>query len=315
MKTYAFGVDVGGTTVKMGLFTTEGDLLDKWEIPTRTEHGGESVLPDIASSIRETLTERAIAAQDVEGIGIGVPGPVDGDFTVHKCVNLGWGVFNLKDAMNILLPEIPNVAAGNDANVATLGELWKGGGKGRHSAVMVTMGTGVGGGVVVDGKIVAGRNGGAGELGHITVEPTETVPCACGKYGCLEQYASANGIVRLAKRMLAESEKPSALRAMESFTSKEICDLAREGEAMAAEIVGRFGEYLGRALSYVSCVVDPDVYIIGGGMSRAGSIVTDAIAAYYRKYAFHVSTATPVVLAKLGNDAGIYGCAKMVFST
>ena len=314
MKPYAFGVDVGGTTVKMGLFTTEGDLLDKWEIPTRTEHGGESVLPDIASSIREKLTERAIAAQDVEGIGIGVPGPVDGDFTVHKCVNLGWGVFNLKDAMNILLPEIPNVAAGNDANVATLGELWKGGGKGRHSAVMVTMGTGVGGGVVVDGRIVAGCNGGAGELGHITVEPAETVPCACGKYGCLEQYASANGIVRLAKRMLAESGKPSALRARETFTSKDICDLARQGEEMAAEILDRFGEYQGRALSYVSCAVDPDVYIVGGGMSRAGSIVTDAVTGYYRKYAFHVSTATPIVLAELGNDAGIYGCAKMVLS-
>ena len=314
MKPYAFGVDVGGTTVKMGLFTTEGDLLDKWEIPTRTENGGEAVLPDIAASIQKKMTERAIAAQDVEGIGIGVPGPVDGDFTVHKCVNLGWGVLNLKKAMNDLLPEIPNVAAGNDANVATLGELWKGGGKGRHSAVMVTMGTGVGGGVVVDGRIVAGCNGGAGELGHITVEPAETVPCACGKYGCLEQYASANGIVRLAKRMLAESGKPSALRARETFTSKDICDLAQQGEEMAAEIVDRFGEYLGRALSYVSCAVDPDVYIVGGGMSRAGSIVTDAVTGYYRKYAFHVSTATPIVLAELGNDAGIYGCAKMVLS-
>jgi glucokinase len=188
------------------------------------------------------------------------------------------------------------------------------GGKGRRSAVMVTLGTGVGGGVVVDGRIVAGCNGGAGELGHITVEPAETVPCACGKYGCLEQYASANGIVRLAKRMLAESGKPSALRARETFTSKDICDLAQQGEEMTAEIVDRFGEYLGRALSYVSCAVDPDVYILGGGMSRAGSIITNAITAHYRKYAFHVSTATPIVLAELGNDAGIYGCAKMVLS-
>ena len=311
---YCFGIDVGGTTVKCGFFRTDGTLVDKWEIPTRTENGGEGILPDIAVSIRGKLEEREIAAQEVEGIGIGVPGPVDGTFTVHKCVNLGWGVFNLKDAMNALLPEIPNVAAGNDANVATLGELWKGGGKGQRSAVMVTLGTGVGGGVVVDGRIVAGCNGGAGELGHITVEPTETVPCACGKCGCLEQYASANGIVRLAKRMLAESEKPSALREMETFTSKTICDLAREGEEMAAEIVDRFGEYLGRALSYVSCTVDPDIYIIGGGMSRGGSVITDAITTYYRKYAFHVSTDTPVALAELGNDAGIYGCAKMVLS-
>ena len=314
MKPYAFGVDVGGTTVKLGLFSTDGALLDKWEIPTRTENNGEQVLPDIAASVQAKLSEKGIASQEVEGIGIAVPGPVDGESTVYKCVNLGWGVFNLKERMNQLLPDIPNVTAGNDANVATLGELWRGGGKGHRSAVMVTLGTGVGGGVGVNDKIIAGANGGAGELGHITVNPDERVPCACGKYGCLEQYASANGIVRMAKVMLAQSDQPSALRGMERFTAKEICDLAREGEEMAGDIVARFGEYLGRALSFVSCTVDPDIYIIGGGMSRAGSIIIDTISKYYRKYAFHVSPATPIVRAELGNDAGIYGCARMVLS-
>ena len=312
MKPYAFGVDIGGTTVKLGLFTTEGNLLDKWEIPTVTENNGAAVLPDVAASIKAKLNEKNISAAEVEGIGIGVPGPVDSDYTVHKCINLGWGVFNVKQRMNELLPEIEKVAAGNDANVATLGELWQGGGKGFDSAVMFTLGTGVGGGVIVDGKIVAGKNGGAGELGHITVEPTETVQCNCGKYGCLEQYASANGIVRLAKGMLANCDTPSALRAMDSFTSKDICDLAREGEEMALTIVDRFGEYLGRALSFVSCTVDPDVFIIGGGMSRAGDIIVEPIMKYYRKYAFHVSTGTTASIAILGNDAGIYGCAKMV---
>ena len=314
MKPYVFGVDVGGTSVKLGLFSAEGTLLDKWEIPTRTQNGGEQVLPDIVASIQAKLTEKEIAPQQVEGIGIGVPGPVSPDFTVNKCVNLGWGVFNLKEKMNQLLPEIPNVAAGNDANVATLGELWQGGGKGRHSAVMFTLGTGVGGGIVVDDKIVAGINGGAGEVGHMTVNPTESVPCACGKYGCLEQYASANGIVRMGKVMLFQSYKPSKLREMENFTAKDICDLAREGEEMALDIVDRFGEYMGRAMSYVSCTVDPDICIIGGGMSRAGSIITDAILKYYRRYAFHVSTGTSIALAELGNDAGIYGCAKMILS-
>ena len=312
MKAYAVGVDVGGTSVKLGLFSTGGELLEKWEIPTRTENGGENILPDIAEAIQAKLTERNIEPDDVEGIGIGVPGPVDGNFTVHKCVNLGWGVFNLKEKMNELLPAVPRVAAGNDANVATLGELWRGGGKGRRSAVMVTLGTGVGGGVVVDGKIVAGINGGAGEIGHMTVEPAETVACACGKFGCLEQYASANGIVRMATGMLAQSAKPSVLRGMERFTAKDICDAARDGEEMAGEIVERFGAYLGRALSYISCTVDPDVYIIGGGMSRAGEIITETVLRYYRKYAFHVSAGTEIVLAELGNDAGIYGCAKMV---
>ena len=313
MHPYAFGVDVGGTTVKLGLFSRDGALLEKWEIPTRTQNNGEHVLPDIVASIRSKLSEKNIAPQNVEGIGIGVPGPVSADFTVNKCVNLGWGVFNLKDKRNQLLPEIPNVAAGNDSNVATLGELWQGGGKGYQSAVMFTLGTGVGGGVVVDGKIVAGANGGAGEVGHMTVEPGETVPCACGKYGCLEQYASANGIVRMGKVMLSQCDKPSALRDLERFTAKDICDLARNGEEMAMDIVERFGEYMGRAMSYVACTTDPDVFIVGGGMSRAGSIITDVMLKYYRKYAFHVSTGTSIALAELGNDAGIYGCAKMIF--
>ena len=312
MKPYAFGVDVGGTTVKLGLFSTDGALLEKWEIPTRTENNGEHVLPDIAASIQSKLTEQNIAPQDVEGIGLGVPGPVAADTTVNKCVNLGWGVFNLKERMNQLLPAIPKIAAGNDANVATLGELWQGGGKGYHSAVMFTLGTGVGGGIVVDDKIVAGTNGGAGEVGHMTVEPQESVPCACGKYGCLEQYASANGVVRMGKVMLFQSYKPSKLREMETFTAKDICDLARDGEEMALDIIDRFGEYMGRAMSYVSCTVDPDICIIGGGMSRAGSIITDAILKYYRRYAFHVSTGTSIALAELGNDAGIYGCVKML---
>ena len=314
MRPYAFGVDVGGTTVKLGLFSSDGVLLEKWEIPTRTQNSGENVLPDIAASIQSKLAEKNIPFQDVEGIGIGVPGPVSADFTVNKCVNLGWGVFNLKERMNQLLPEIPKIAAGNDANVATLGELWQGGGKGYHSAVMFTLGTGVGGGVVVNDQVVAGSNGGAGEVGHMTVEPGETVPCACGKYGCLEQYASANGIVRMGKVMLSESDKPSKLRDMERFTAKDICDLAREGEEMALDMVERFGEYMGRAMSYVACTVDPDICIIGGGMSRAGSIITDVILKYYRKYAFHVSTGTSIALAELGNDAGIYGCAKMVLA-
>lgn len=312
MQNYVFGADIGGTSVKLGLFTNDGRLVEKWEIPTRTANGGVHVLPDVAQSIISTMELHGIWADQVAGIGIGVPGPVDDSFTVNKCVNLGWGVLNIKEQMNVLLPDIPNVAAGNDANVATLGELWQGGGQGNQSAVMLTLGTGVGGGVVLDGKIVAGRNGGAGEIGHMTVEPDETVPCSCGKSGCLEQYASANGIVRMAKIMLSECDTPSKLRGIENFTSKHICDFAVAGDHMALKIIDRFGDYLGRAMSYISCTVDPEIFIIGGGMSRAGSIVTDSALKYYQKYAFHVSRATGVVIATLGNDAGIYGCAKMV---
>ena len=311
---YAFGVDVGGTTVKLGLFSGEGELLEKWEIPTRTAQDGQAILPDIVSSLQERLDLRDITTAAVAGIGIAVPGPVDEDGIVHGCVNLGWGDVNVKAAMNQLLPEIPSVTVGNDANAATLGELWKGGGAGHGSAVMFTLGTGVGGGVVVSNRVIAGAHGAAGELGHMTVEPTETIPCACGKCGCLEQYASANGIVRMGKRMLTQCDTPSPLREMATFTSKEICDLAREGDPMACTIVDRFGDYMGRALSFVAAAVDPDIFIIGGGMSRAGSVIIDAISKYYCRYAFHVSAATPIVPAELGNDAGIYGCACMVLS-
>lgn len=312
MKPYVFGVDIGGTTVKLGLFSVEGVLLDKWEIPSRKENGGAFVLPDIVQSIQDKMTEKGLTPDQIEGIGIDVPGPVGADATVYQCVNLGWGVFNIKTRMNELLPDIPHIEAGNDANVATLGELWQGGGKGRRSAAMFTLGTGVGGGVVIDGKIIAGTSGAAGEVGHITVNPDETVRCNCGKCGCLEQYASAQGIVRMAKVMLAESDQPSGLRAMEDFTAKEICDLARGGEKMALDIVERCGDYLGRAMSFVACTIDPEVFILGGGMSRAGAILTDAITKYFQKYAFHVSKNTPIVIATLGNDAGIYGCARML---
>lgn len=315
MKTHVIGVDLGGTSIKLGLFACGGGLLRKWEIPTDTADQGSRILPDIAASISAVLAEEGIPHGQVQGIGIGVPGPVDGNGTVNKCVNLGWGVFNLKERMNELLPDIPDVAAGNDANVAALGELWQGGGMGRRSAVLFTLGTGVGGGVVLDGRIVAGANGGAGEVGHITVEPRETVPCSCGKCGCLEQYASANGIVRLAGTMLAACDTPSKLRELPGFTAKDICDLAREGDPMAVRIVDRCGEYLGRAMSYVACTIDPDVFVVGGGMSRAGSVLTDAIGMYYRRYAFHPSTETPIGIARLGNDAGIYGGAKMILGT
>ncbi len=316
MKPYVIGADIGGTTVKLGLFTCAGDLLEKWEIPTRTEQDGAKILPDVAQTIRAALERRGVACGQVEGIGVGVPGPVDENHVVHKCVNLGWGVFSVRERMNELLPAIPNVHAGNDANVAALGELWQGGGKGRghKSAVMFTLGTGVGGGVVLNDRIVPGINGGAGEVGHMTVDPLETEVRSCGKRRCREQYASATGVGRLARRMLAQSDLPSQLREMDSFTSREICDLAREGEELARAVVDRCGDYLGRAMSYVSCTIDPAIYIVGGGMSRAGGILTDSISKYYQQYAFHVSARTGIVTARLGNDAGIYGCAKMILT-
>ena len=314
MSKYAFGADIGGTTVKLGLFSADGELLEKWEIPTRAENGGKAILPDVAVSVSGVMTARGIEASEIAGIGVGVPGPVDADGTVHKCVNLGWGILNIKAELGALLPGIARIEAGNDANVAALGELWKGAGLGMRSAVMLTLGTGIGGGVVLDGKIVSGANGGAGEVGHITINPEETIQCTCGKYGCLEQYASARGAAHLARAMLSECDEASPLRDMDGFTAKELCGCAAAGDLFSLRVLDRMGEMLGRAMSFISCTIDPDVFIIGGGMSRAGSIVTAPAERYFRKYAFHVSANTPVTIARLGNDAGIYGCAAMVLS-
>lgn len=314
MDSYVFGVDIGGTTVKLGLFSGQGALLDKWEIPTNIQDKGTHILPEVTQAITQKMEQANIAPPQVLGIGLDFPGPVIGDGIVTHCDNLGLERTEVKKEMARLMPDIPNIKVANDANAAALGELHQGGGKGYRSAVMFTLGTGVGGGVILDGSIFSGVNGAAGEVGHITVEHSETELCGCGKCGCLEQYASANGIVRLGKRMLAQCNTPSKLRSMDSFTAKDICDLAREGEEMARAILDRCCAYLGLAMSYVSCTVDPQVYIVGGGMSRAGAILTDAVRKHYRKFAYHPSTETPVVLAELGNDAGIYGCAGMVLA-
>ncbi|MBR2934737.1 MAG: ROK family glucokinase [Oscillospiraceae bacterium] len=313
MRSYAIGMDIGGTTVKLGLFDQDAHLLDRWEIPTHTQDNGNYILPEAVDSIRDRLAQHGLDSNQLAGIGVGVPGPVDETGIVNKCVNLGWDVFNVKAELERLLPGIPRVAVGNDANVATLGELWQGGGRGYASAVMLTLGTGVGGGVVIGSKILPGANGAAGEVGHMTVEPEENAPCTCGKRGCLEQYASANGIVFLAKRMLTQSQLPSPLRDISSFSAKDICDLARDEDELSKLILDRCGRYLGLAMSYIACTLDPQVFLIGGGMSKAGAVLLQPIERHYRKFAFHPSAHTPIVLAELGNDAGIYGCAAMVF--
>ena len=310
MKKYIFGVDLGGTTVKMGLFLSSGELLHTWEIPTRTEKGGKYILGDIADSVIETLREREISKDDVEGIGIGVPGPVGVDGTVFKCVNLGWDVFNVADRLQELTGL--KVKAGNDANVAALGEMWQGGGKGCHSLVMITLGTGIGGGIILNGEILSGTNGAAGEVGHIPVWDDETEMCGCGKRGCLEQYGSATGIVRVAKRYLKAHDEPSILRQYDDFTAKEVCDAAKENDAIAIEILDLVGKTLGKALACISCVVNTEAFVIGGGVSRAGSVLLDPIEKYFKEYAFHAARDTEFKLATLGNNAGIYGGAKMI---
>lgn len=309
MAKYCFGIDVGGTSVKMGFFDTEGNVLDKWEIPTRKEENGKYVLPDVASSILDKISEKLIDKAEIAGVGIGIPGPVDGTGLVRKCANLGWGVVDAKSELSKLLG-LP-VKVGNDANVAALGEMWKGGGKGYNSIVMVTLGTGVGGGIIVDGKIVSGSTGAGGEIGHIHIQDGEEDLCGCGNRGCLEQYASATGIVRLAKRKLESSEKESTLRSGE-VSAKTVFDAVKAEDGLAVEIAEEFGDYLGKGLAAIAAVVNPQAFVIGGGVSKAGTVVLDYIKKYYMPYAFSGCREAEFTLATLGNDAGIYGSAKMI---
>lgn len=310
MNKRIFGVDLGGTTVKLGLFDPEGSVLEKWEIVTRKEDSGKLILPDIADAIKKKMQEKNIAKEDVIGVGIGVPGPVDSDGVIYKAANLGWGVFSIKEELTGLLDGI-RVEAGNDANVAALGEMWRGGGQGYDNMVAVTLGTGVGGGIIVDGKILTGAKGAGGEIGHILVEEQETEVCGCGKTGCLEQYASATGVVRLANRRLAKDDKASVLRT-EKISAKDVWDAVKAGDELAIEVAEQFGEYLGKGLAAVACVVNPDIFVIGGGVSKAGSVLMDYMVEPYKKYVFHGSRETKFALATLGNDAGIYGAAKLV---
>ncbi|NLL78537.1 MAG: ROK family glucokinase [Clostridiales bacterium] len=309
MSKYCFGVDIGGTTVKMGFFNTEGEVLDKWEIPTRTENGGENILPDVAKAILAKMEEKGVSKEDVAGVGVGAPGPIDADGVVHVAVNLGWGVFNIEETLAKLTGM--SVKAGNDANVAALGEMWKGGGQGHNDLVAVTLGTGVGGGIIVNGKMLTGATGAGGEIGHIHVDDNESEACNCGNYGCLEQYASATGITRLANRMLAAVDTDSVLRQGE-VNAKTVFDAVKAGDALAMEIAEEFGECLGKALAAIAGVVNPEIFVIGGGVSKAGQVVLDYIRKYYVKYVFHGSRDAEFALATLGNDAGIFGAARLV---
>lgn len=312
MDKYCFGVDLGGTTVKIGLFSIEGQLQDKWEIPTRTENHGAEILSDIAASIQSRMDTGHLSKEQVTGIGIGVPGPVLNENIVQGCVNLGWGNVRVADELSALTGL--KVKAANDANVAALGEQWQGGGKGFQNLVMFTLGTGVGGGIIQNGRIISGANGAAGEIGHMVIVDSDEVvgTCGCGHRGCLEQVASATGIVNLTEKKLAECSQDSVLRDISPLTAKDVLDAAKAGDALAEQAAENMMKQLGRAAAYIACVVNPDIFVIGGGVSKAGEYLIEGISRYYKDYAFHASADTKFALASLGNDAGMIGAAGMV---
>ena len=313
MKEYAFGIDLGGTTAKVGLFTTSGALLEKWEVPTDTSNAGEHILENLADAIHGKMTEKEIAAEQVEGVGIGVPGPVLNSSVVPiVCANLGgWGERNVSAQLSGLLDGL-KVLVGNDANVAALGEIWMGTAKGCRSEVMVTLGTGVGGGVIVNGKVIDGAHGAGGEIGHITVNPHETAVCGCGKRGCLEQYSSATGVVRCMKKLLDENPEVECVLRGTDFAAKDVFDAARNGDALASREVEDMSNTLGMALASIASTTDPEMFRVGGGVARAGDVLFDPLVKHFKEYAFRSCRETPIKAASLGNDAGIYGAVRLI---
>ncbi len=312
LQPYAFGIDLGGTTAKLGLFQTDGTVLEKWQIPTDTTDLGVRILPNLATAVLAKMAERNLSATEVAGVGIGVPGAVRNSSYVPVCANLGgWGDCHVSEELSALLGGIP-VQTANDANAAALGEYWMGGAKEYDSVVLTTLGTGVGGGVIVHGKIMAGGHGAGGEIGHITVNRAERAACGCGAKGCLEQYSSATGVVRGMNRILAEFyTEPSVLRG-KKFAAKDVFDAARAGDALALLSVDEMAAHLGHALSTIAEIMDPDIFLLGGGVSKAGDILIDAVTKHYKEYVFFACRETPIQVAALGNDAGIYGAVKLI---
>lgn len=302
---YIMGIDIGGTTVKIGQFNETLELITKWEIATDKKNQGLNIIEDVVSSIKDH-----VSLEEIIGYGFGVPGPVK-DGVVIECVNIGWpNDYHLASICETLTNN-EHIYVENDANVATLGELSKGVAKNYHSAVMLTLGTGIGGGIVIDGQVVGGADGAAGEFGHIQVERTDGFPCNCGNTGCLETVASASGIKSLYHRNKLERPFQSKSN-VEEPSAKKIMNLAKEGDELASYTIDQVASYLAYAAHIISLSVNPEVIIFGGGVSKAGSFLIDKVQKLFSVYPFKATKQTKFLLATLGNDAGMVGAAGLV---
>lgn len=306
-----YGVDVGGTSIKLGAFSPDCRLLRKWSMKTGSSIGGRNIIPSIAS---EVLSEIAGRGANILGIGLGVPGIVTGENALLPCVNLdGWGGKVGEELSALCSAPVRMV---NDANAAALGEYMFGSAGEADPMVFVTLGTGVGGGVIAGGKLIRGCHGAAGEFGHMKVYPEGEEICGCGKSGCFEKYASASSIVNLASKALARAETEggakSVLAGAEAPNTKDIFDAAISGDALAEEVCEAYADELGRGLASIATVIDPELFVLGGGVSEAGGYLLELVRNSYRRYAFSETVKTEIISSSLGNDAGIYGCAALI---
>lgn len=310
------GIDLGGTTVKFAILTEEGEVQQKWSIETDIQEGGINIVPNIIESINHRLNLYGLSADELRGIGMGSPGTVDRERgTVIGAFNLNWTTLQPVKELIEAGTGIP-FYIDNDANVAALGERWKGAGENGADVVFVTLGTGVGGGIIADGNLIHGKVGAGGEIGHIIVD-SEGYQCTCGNQGCLETVASATGVVRLARdfseKFSGESELKWLIDDGQEVTAKTVFDHAKRGDKLALIVVDKFYYYLGLACGNIGNILNPETIVIGGGVSAAGEMLLTGVEEYFRKFAFPtVRTSTKLKLAQLGNDAGVIGAASLV---
>lgn len=316
MSKKLLGIDLGGTTIKFGILTLEGEVQEKWAIETNTLENGRHIVSDIVESLKHRLSLYGLTKDDFLGIGMGSPGAVDRTSkTVTGAFNLNWA--DTQEVGSVIEKEVGiPFFIDNDANVAALGERWVGAGANNPDVVFVTLGTGVGGGVIADGNLIHGVAGAGGEIGHMIVDPENGFTCTCGNKGCLETVASATGVVRVTRQLAEQYEGSSAIKAAidngDTVTSKDIFIAAEDGDKFANSVVERVSRYLGLAAANISNILNPDSVVIGGGVSAAGEFLRSRVEKYFVTFAFpQVKKSTKIKIAELGNDAGIIGAASL----
>ncbi len=310
---YGFAADIGPSVVKMACFDQDGKLVQRWETPTLVAHGSNQVLSDIADEVERYMAKNSLFEDDIIGIGVGVHGPVSSGGTVNKCVNLGWGVFNIDRALSGLTGL--NVVSSNISNMAALGECWKGSAKGKKNVFFIHMNYGVGGAVIANGQLVYGAHGGAGEVGHVTVNRQETEVCNCGNKGCMEQYCSPFGIVRMAKRQLASPLTRSSLRKKANLQFEDVVFAAESGDKVAQDVLEKACTYAGEVVANICCITNPDTIVLGGKLCEHGKFLVDGLRRYFQQYVFHANKDVRFEMASLGDDAPLYGAFKLVLDT
>lgn len=304
-----FGIDIGGTSIKLGVFDSSLRLIDRWRIPTRVLESGRYIFPDIAVELEKKVFEKSFDPSDIIGIGVAAPGPVKENGEASICVNLCLENTNIKDEL-FNLTGLP-IKAINDANASLKGEILFGAAAGLKSAFLVSIGTGIGGALMLNGKIIPGETGSAGEIGHFIVNTDEKDFCSCGRRGCLEQYSSATGIVKTAKKYILKFQMKSKLYELNEITAKDVFDLAKEKDPLAEKVLSDSIEYLGMSLANIAAVFDPECFIISGGVANSGDYLIGLLEDAYNKFAFKPLKNKKIVLNKLKDDAGIYGAASL----